>query len=226
MTVRLRMAERYSTIMKVNHAAITQPGLDEIFQKTCGAVKKIIPYDRVGLSLYVPEAQSLKLVAATGCGPDSFYQTGLMLDCNHSHHGWVFRHKKAIVRQDLQKHIEFQVEQHCLREGIRSYCAVPLVGRGESLGVIIILSSQKNQYSKEHAEFMQEISNQLVLAVKALTPSCVKHLHTKLICPRCIASAGGRTTTTKHKTRLAEWGKQGGRGRKKPAGSLTIPYLR
>lgn len=225
MTRRLRTAERYSTILEVNRVAITEPALEEVFQGTCGAVKNIVPFDRMGLSLYAPETASLKLVAAAGCGPDSFYQPGLKLDCSQTHHGWVFQHKKAIVRQDLQREVEFQTEQYNLKEGIRSYCAVPLVMRGESLGVIIILSSRKNQYSKEHAEFLQEVSNQLVLAVKSLMPFCVKHLHTKLICPRCIASGGGRTTAAKHKTRLSEWGKQGGRGRKKPAGGLTAPFL-
>lgn len=127
MIPRLKAVQRYTTILEVNRAAITEPGLDEIFQGTCGAVKNIVPYDRMGLSLCAPETESLKLVAATGCGPDSFYQTGLMLDCGQTHHGWVFQHKKAIVRGDLQKEIEFQMEQYSLKEVIRSYCAVPLV---------------------------------------------------------------------------------------------------
>lgn len=225
MNLRTKVVQRYATILEVNRAAITQPGLDEIFHGMCAAVKNIVPYDRMGLSLYAPETESLKLVAATGCGPDSFYQTGRMLDCRHTHHGWVFQQQKAIVRKDLQKEIEFQVEQYNLIEGIRSYCAVPLVVRRESMGVLIILSSRRNQYSKDHADFLQEVSNQLVLAVKSLMPSCAKHLRTNLICPRCIASGGGRTTAAKHKSRLSEWGKEGGRGRKKPAGSSTAPFL-
>lgn len=92
----------------------------------------------------------------------------------------------------------FHVEQYNLKEGIRSCCAVPLVARGGSLGVLIILSSQMNQYSKDHADFLQEVSNQAVLAVKSLMPSFAKRLRTRLICPRCIASGGGRTTAAKY----------------------------
>ena len=36
-----------------------------------------------------------------------------------------------------------------------------------------------------------------------------------LICPRCIAGDGGRSTAARHKEQLSEWGRQGGRGRKK-----------
>jgi hypothetical protein len=218
MTHRLTIAERYATILEVNRAAITQPGINAIFRGMCESVKKVLTYDRMGLSLYTPETGGLKLAAAEGCGPDSLYRVGLMLDGKETHHGWVFQNQKAIVRRDLQKEMEFKIEQRNCLEGIRSYCAVPLVTRGHSLGVLIILSSQKNRYSQEHAEFLQEVSDQLAFAVKSLIPSCSKHFGTNLICPRCIASGGGRATAAtaaKHKEQLSDWGKQGGRGRKK-----------
>jgi transcriptional regulator with GAF, ATPase, and Fis domain len=221
MTVRLRTADRYATILEVNRAAITQPGLNEMFRGMCTAVKRVIPYDRAGLSLYAPEKGALELAARDGCFPDSFYNIGVTMECKDSHHGWVFEHQKPIVRRNLERELEFQVEQHNVMEGIRSYCAVPLIVRGESIGVIIILSSQKNRYSEWHAEFLQEVSDQVVLAIKSLRPFCPKHLGTKLICPRCIASGGGQATAARYKEQLSDWGKRGGRGRKKPAGGLT-----
>ena len=181
MTVRLRTVERYATLLEVNRAATTQPGLTEIFRGMCTAVQRVMPFDRAGLSLYAPEQDALKLVAQDGCGAETFYRLGLMLDCRESHHGWVFKHQKPIVRRNLERELEFQVEQHNVREGIRSYCAVPLVVRGGSVGVIIILSSQKNRYSERHAGFLQEVSDQVVLAIRSLMPFCPNHLHTCLL---------------------------------------------
>lgn len=217
--------ERYSTILEINRAAITELGLDEIFRSTCAAVKKLIPYDRIGLSLYAREHGALRITAAHGQGAHSFYQQGLLLDCKGSHHGWVFQHQKPIVRRDLHREVQFQAEQPNVQEGIQSYCAVPLVARGESVGVIIVLSSHRNTYSDAHAGFLQEVSDQFVLAVKSVMPTCPKHSHTKLVCPRCIASGGGQATAAKYKARLSDWGKQGGRGRKKPAGSFEDDIL-
>jgi hypothetical protein len=147
------------------------------------------------------------------------------MHCRETHHGWVFQHRKPLLRRDLQREVQFQAEQNNVIEGIRSYCAVPLIVRDESLGVFIILSSRKNQYSEGHAEFLQEVSNHLALALKSLMPSCPKHLHSKLLCPRCIASGGGKKTAAIHSSQLSEWGKQGGRGRKKPAGGFTGEVL-
>jgi formate hydrogenlyase transcriptional activator len=216
MTTALGMAVRYSAIREINRAAITQHNLAQIFEGACGALKKVIPYDRMALSLFAPEHGALKLVAADGQGADSFYKIGLMLDANASHHGWVFQHQRALLRRDLRIEVEFPVEQPNLEEGIRSYCAVPLMARGESVGVFIVLSSDRNKYSQIHVEFLQEVSDQFVLAVQCLMPTCPKHFRSRLVCPRCIASGGGQATAAKHKARLSDWGKQGGRGRKKP----------
>jgi transcriptional regulator with GAF, ATPase, and Fis domain len=183
-------------------------------------VKKVIPYDRMALSLYAPEHRALRLAAADGQSADSFYQVGLILDSKASHHGWAFQHQKPLVRCDLEREVEFQVEEHNVAEGIQSYCAVPLIARGESVGVFIVLSSKRNSFSSAHTEFLREVSNQLTLAVKSLMPACPKHFGAKLVCPRCIASGGGLATAAKHKAHLSDWGKQGGRGRKKPAGGL------
>jgi formate hydrogenlyase transcriptional activator len=226
MTVRLRTAERYATILEVNRAAITQPGLDEVFRGMYSAVKKVLPCDRAGLSLYDPEKAVLNLAACEGCSPGSFYTIGQNFDLDQSHHGSVFRLQKPIVRRDLVTDLQFQIEKYNVREGIRSYCAVPLVVRGKSIGVIIILSSQKNQYSAGHAEFLQDVSNQIVLAITSLRPFCAKHSQTKLICPRCIAASGGQVTAARYKEQLSRWGRQGGRGRKKkPAGGLKTGIL-
>lgn len=221
MTSWLRTVERYRTISELNRVAVTQPGINEIFQGTCRALKKVMPYDRAGLSLYAPESGALKIAAINGCSPDSFYNVGLMLDRRETHHGWVFEHQKPIVRRNLERELEFQVEQHNVTEGIRSYCAVPLILRGQSIGVIIVLSSQKNRYSGRHAQFLREASDHVVLGIKSFAPFCNKHLHTNLVCPRCIASGGGQATAAKHKDQLSDWGKKGGRGRRKPAGGLA-----
>ena len=141
----------------------------------------------MALSLYTPEHGALRLAAADGQGAGSVYQVGLILNCKSSHHGWVFQHQKPLVKGDLQREVEFQCEQPNVEDGIRSYCAVPLIARGESVGVFIVLSSERNSFSSAHTKFLREVSDQLTLAVKFLMPACSKQSGAKLVCPRCIA---------------------------------------
>ena len=221
MSVPLGMAARYRTLLEVNTAAITQRVPEGVFRGMCDAVKRVIPYDRAGLTLYEPGEDAFQLVARDGSFPDSFFRVGVMLDRKESHDGWTLEHQRSIIRRDLETERQFLIEEHTLAEGLRSYCAVPLIVRGDSIGVITILSFRKNQYSEKHARFLQEVSNQIVLAIETFMPHCPIHSRTRLICPKCIASSGGQTTTTKYREKLSGWGKKGGRGRKNPAGGLT-----
>jgi hypothetical protein len=47
-----------------------------------------------------------------------------------------------------------------------------------------------------------------------LTLRVARSISSKMICPQCIGSSGGRKTATKYKNRLSTWGKMGGRGKK------------
>jgi hypothetical protein len=79
---------------------------------------------------------------------------------------------------------------------------------------VTVLSERKNRFSVAHAEIVQEMSNQIALAVGSTILKCPTHANTKLVCPRCIGAAGGKTTVSKHREHLSKWGKKGGRGRK------------
>jgi len=44
---------------------------------------------------------------------------------------------------------------------------------------------------------------------------CPLHPLTRMICPRCIGKKGGKVTIRKHKKKLSQWGKKGGRPKKR-----------
>jgi transcriptional regulator with GAF, ATPase, and Fis domain len=210
-----RIAQRYDTLVEVNRIALTQATPENVFHGMCTALKTVFPYDRAGLMLYQPEEDALKIVALHGGAPESFFQIGRLLGTTQTPHGQAFLQQRIVLRRNLETERQFALEELTLSEGLRSYCAVPLVARGDSIGVVTILSFRKEQFSEQHASFLREVSNQIVLAVKTFLPECEKHSRSKLVCPKCIASAGGRMTTARYKEQLSAWGRQGGRGKKK-----------
>ena len=216
MTALPRITERYNTLLEVNKVAITEDAPENVFEGMCAALKRVLPYDRAGLMLYQPEEDALKIIALHGGVPGSYFQVGRLLGTSQSPHGQAFLNQRIVLRRNIETEREFAVEQQTLADGLRSYCAVPLVARGCSIGVVSVVSFRKNQFSEPHAKFLQEVCDQIVLAVKTFLPYCDKHLRSRMVCPKCIASAGGRMTTEKYREQLSVWGKQGGRGRKKP----------
>jgi len=215
-----RSIERYRTIIEVNRVAIVETAPEKVFCGMCAALKKVMPCDRAGLTVYDPEHDALKIAALYGRYENSFFHVGDFLRRNDSQNGWTFEHQSRTLRRDLAKEHQFALEKHTLEEGFQSLCSVPLVVYGKGVGVVTILSQQKNQYSHRDGEYLQDVANQIALLVAMLAPHCTHHPQSKLVCPRCIASAGGRTTTAKYKEQLSAWGQKGGR-RKKEGGELS-----
>jgi formate hydrogenlyase transcriptional activator len=211
-----RTKVRYETLLNVNRAAITYSCPDSVFAGMCSSLSKVLQYDRAGLMMYEPEEDALKVVGLSGSLPGSFFRLGAKINRERTPHGFALEHQKAVIRKNIEKEAQFAIEQLSISEGLHSYCAVPLIVRGSSVGVVTVLSYEEKQYSEPHARFLQEVSNQIVLAVLSFTQACENHPRSKLICPRCIGSTGGQRTTLKYKEQLSNWGRKGGRGRKPP----------
>lgn len=211
---RTNIADRYRALLHVNEVALSKSTTEELFGGMCAALKRLLPYDRAGLSLYDPERDSLKIVALYGPHENSVFRLGHLLDRKTSQTGWVFENQTHIIRRDLSKEVRFAADKLTIDEGYRSLCSVPLIARGNTIGVVTILSEGKNEFSTGDAQLLQEVSNHIALAVNSISPRCPSHSNTKLVCPRCIGAVGGKTTVSKHREDLSNWGRKGGRGRK------------
>jgi formate hydrogenlyase transcriptional activator len=78
---------------------------------------------------------------------------------------WVLDRQQAVVRGDLEKEQQSAGDQRLVAEGIQSYCVLPLVAMGNSIGTFTVWSETKNRYSEADAELLQEVANQVALAV-------------------------------------------------------------
>jgi len=208
------VSARYKAVLKVNQVALTSSTTGAVFQEMCAVLRTLVPYDRAGISLYDPEADALRLVATVGPHENSVFRVGHLLGRKDTQTGWTFEHQEKSVRRDLRKESRFPYDRHTADEGYKSLVSVPLVLRGNSVGVVNLIGARSNQFSLRDAEIVQEVSNQITLAVSSLRFQCPVHINTRLVCPRCIGAAGGKTTVAKHRDALSGWGKKGGRGRR------------
>jgi hypothetical protein len=154
----------------------------------------------------------LKIEATYGFHQNSAFQVGYRMPKNSSQ---AFDCRNPIIRRDLEKDFRTSTEKQIANEGYRSLCSVPLIVRNNCIGVVTVVSKRRNQFLVRHSQLVQEMSNQIALAILSMTLTCPSHPGAKLLCPRCIGATGGRTTVSKHHGDLSNWGKKGGRGRKK-----------
>jgi formate hydrogenlyase transcriptional activator len=159
-----RTAERYRTLLEINNAIITNLTREALFQSVSVALHHVIDFDRSALTLYDPVTDGLRFVAFTG-SPLRF-RIGDELKRADSSAGWVFDHQQPVVRGNLEKEQQYPNERQLIDEDMRSHCVVPLIARGESIGTINISSKKEFLYSEMDAQFLQEVANQVALAIE------------------------------------------------------------
>ena len=69
------------------------------------------------------------------------------------------------IRTDLETQRKFEVDQHLLNYGIRSYIGLPLMKRGELMGVVEFLSTEKRNYPDAQVRLLQDVSDIVSIAV-------------------------------------------------------------
>ena len=68
-----------------------------------------------------------------------FFRLGKEYDLEETRiSAWVLDHQESVVRGDLEKEQESEGDRRLVAEGIRSYCVVPLVAMGKSIGTFTV----------------------------------------------------------------------------------------
>jgi len=209
------LLSRYKALLKVNELARSGATIEETFRSMCLVLRNILPFDLVTLALYDANQDALRIEAAYGPRKSGIFHPGYLFSRDSGLSGWTFQHQTASVSRDLREESRFPAQKQIVDEGYRSLCSVPLIVAGKSIGVVIVFGTRKKQFSARDAELMQELSNQITMTILSNTRRCPIHPDTKLLCPRCLGSAGGRSTVKKYREDLSRWGQKGGRGHKK-----------
>lgn len=209
------IADRYDALLKANELARSTSTIDETFRGMCRILKRLVEYDRAVLMSYDAESDSLRIESLYGPYKNSVFHLGYLLPRKSSQGGGTLQRKTAAISRDLTKQARFPSDKQALDEGYRSLCSVPLIVSDLGIGVVTVLGTRKNQFSVRDSQIVQELSNEIVMTVLSRVSRCPLHPDTRLLCPKCIGAIGGRTTVTKYREAMSNWGKQGGRGHKK-----------
>jgi len=161
-----RTADQLRTLLEINNAMITNLSEEALLRSVAEAVRRVVPFDRAALTLYLPEKDAFRYLAVESPLTSDHFRPGLEFKRQESISAWVFDHQQPVLRRDLEKEQHFSNDHRLVAEGFRSDCIVPLVVRGKSIGTLNVGSVTRNQYSEADTEFLKEVANQVALAVE------------------------------------------------------------
>jgi len=122
---------RLKTLLEINNAIVAKLTRDDLFHAISNALGRVIRFDRLTLSLYDPDLDSLRIV--TYAGPyrrDDYTPIGRVLGLGDSPAGWAFLNQKPLLRRNLETERQTSSDERAFGHGFRALCALPLVVRG------------------------------------------------------------------------------------------------
>jgi formate hydrogenlyase transcriptional activator len=158
--------EKNRILLQINNAIITNLTQQALLHSISEALQPVFPFDRCAITLYQPERDSFRFLAVEGELHSDYFKTGLEFRRDETCGNWVFEHLRPLVRHDLEKEQQYLNERRLAAEGIKSLCVVPLVLQGRCIGLLSVVSQERDRYSDEDAAFLQEVANQVALAVQ------------------------------------------------------------
>ncbi|HEY6846337.1 MAG TPA: sigma 54-interacting transcriptional regulator [Terracidiphilus sp.] len=158
--------EQNRSLLQINNAIISNLTEQALLHSISEALHPVFSFDRSAITLYEPARDSFRFLAVEGELLSNYFQTGLEFGRNETCGSWVFEHLRPLVRCDLEKEQQYPNERRLAAEGIRSMCVVPLALHGKCLGLLSVVSQQRDLYSDDDAVFLQEVANQVALAVQ------------------------------------------------------------
>jgi formate hydrogenlyase transcriptional activator len=163
---RLEAALHYRALLEINNAVITNLTQDALCHAVAEALRQVFAFDTVAFTLHQPDKGTFRIVGMENQFRGDFFRTGREFGRGETVSAWVFDNQRPAVRRDLETEQQYPNDRRLLAEGILSYCVVPLISRGTSIGTLNMGSRTKSQYSDADAAFLQEVANQVALAVE------------------------------------------------------------
>ncbi|MGA8145185.1 MAG: sigma 54-interacting transcriptional regulator [Candidatus Acidiferrales bacterium] len=160
-----RTAARYRTLLEVNNAIITHLTQEDLLHSISAILRGCLPLDGAVIALYIPETETFRYFALETTLSTDYFRPGLEVARKESTVAEIFDNQRGRIRHDLEKEQKVAHDRRLIEIGIASDCIVPMVVGGKSIGTLGVGSTKKNQYSESDMELLQEVANQVALAI-------------------------------------------------------------
>ena len=161
----LASADRYRTLLEINNAIVTHLSREELLQSVSKILRRFLPLDGAVITLYNPETEKFRYFALETRLSTEYFRTGLEVHRKESLVTEIFERQRGAIRRDLEKEQKVPNDRRLIEVGIVSDCIVPLIVGGKSIGTLGIGSTKKDQYCEADMQLLQDVANQVALAV-------------------------------------------------------------
>lgn len=161
-----RKNDRLQLLLDVTNQVVSNLELRDLLRAISQDVRRVMQCDYAGLSLPDAENQQLRLYAVDFPDGKGFLQEDLLYSMEGSPSGTAFRTMKALTLQSpFTGWLHFPIVQIAVREGLKSFCFLPLLSRNRAIGTLVFGRFRDDAFSQTDIDFLSQVANQIALAV-------------------------------------------------------------
>ncbi len=142
----------------------SQEGITGVYNSFIFHASGLIKFDRACLMLWHPESKETEILAVNTKAPRTWLNDGLRLPKEATPAGKVITTGRSLLRHDILGD-EYPADKLLVEEGVRSSIFIPLISKGEVLGIVNMDSFQPQAFSDGDLKLLEPVARQLGLVL-------------------------------------------------------------
>ena len=168
-TVEDRLAnehEHFRLLLEINNTLVRNIDLRDLLAQVSGCIRRVLQHDYSSLCLYDPLTTQLNVHAIDFPeGPGAIRQE-LSFPVADSPAGRAFSTRNPLLINRLNtQDFPSKITEMLIRDGIRSGCWLPLLGRERTLGTLNVCSLLESRFTQADIKLLSQVANQVAIAV-------------------------------------------------------------
>lgn len=155
----------YRAVLEVTNVLNSQRDTDSLWRAITEQIKRVVPWERAGITLYRPDTDSFRFYAVETSLPTRVLQRDAIIPRTGSAVGWVYEHHRFHVRPDLRRERTFIEDHLYLKEKLGRMINLPLLAGEQCLGTVNIGSVQSGKPEPDEMEFLRQVATQMAYAI-------------------------------------------------------------
>jgi formate hydrogenlyase transcriptional activator len=158
-------------MLDVNNAVASHLDLRQMLEATTKSLQRVMQFACVSVFLYESDRNSLRLRLLDFPGGrgliDEDVEISLQENPTATPSGLAFTTREPVLMASIDPERFPSCVAHLLvSEGIKSGCSIPLISRGQALGVLNVGSLNENAFSEDDSKLLTQVANQLAIAIE------------------------------------------------------------
>ncbi len=177
-----RERDRLRSLLEINNAVVSCLDSKSLFKAISTSFRRTFGLDYTGLLIHDAESHTLGLYLLDFPDGSGAIREGAVVPIEGTLAGYVLTTREGRLFNLAETRAISQTTGELLgREGLQSFCCVPLISRGVALGVLNVGSRQENFFTRDDLPFFTQAAGQIAIALEnALSYKRIEELNARL----------------------------------------------